>query len=44
MLSQGGLEFKVCGSVPLLLTSANELLRLLKCPGRGGRFKGMCLD
>lgn len=38
MLSQGGSEFKVCGSVPLLLTSANEILRLLKCPDRGGRF------
>lgn len=40
MLSQGGFEFKVFGSVLLLLTSANEMLRLIKCPDRRGRFKG----
>lgn len=40
LLSQGGFEFKAPGSVPLLLASANEMLRLIKYPDPGGRFKG----
>ena len=43
MLSRGGFEFKVCGSVPLLLASANKMLRLIKCPDPGGRFKEYAL-
>lgn len=43
MLSRGGFEFKVCGSVPLLLASAKKMLKLIKCPDPGGRFKGDAL-
>lgn len=39
MLSRGGFEFKACGSEPLLLASANKMLRLIKRPDPGGRFK-----
>lgn len=38
-LRQGGFEFKARGSKPLLLASANKMLRLIKCPNPGGRFK-----
>lgn len=39
MLSRGGFEFKARGSEPLLLASANKMLRLIKRPDPGGRFK-----
>ena len=38
-LSRGGFEFKARGSEPPLLASANKMLRLIKCPNPGGRFK-----
>lgn len=43
MLGRGGFEFKVCGSVPLLLAPANKMLRLIKCADPGGRFRGDAL-